>query len=249
LAQPNYKQDEEMTDKELDINQLMEMLSKGAKMAQEDLTEKMSSCAPETELQTFVIETLKNRELIITNYKSKLDKVTLLEFIEYLISFRSSANFLLYISHTESNYVYDYDKRHVDILPIALERLCSGCYELIGYIQKGAYLYQSPSHESPPIAGTDKRYQQISTWKPFLVEKDETTAPELSSIQAYTPCDFRSLYVSRSGLKQTRLFGSNSTNETDHELNVRKKAYRSYLEYGLPDFGDINNENPDDPTI
>ena len=232
----------ELTDEEIDAwdAQFSKDMEEALKELDEALTEKLSSCAPETELQTFVIETLKNRELINTNFKSKLDKVTLLEFIEYLISFESTRKSFL---------VIPVPKRHKDILPYALERLYSGCHELIGYIQKGVYLYQSPSHESPPISDTDKRYQQILTWKPFLVAKDETTAPELSSIQAYTPCDFRSLYVSRSGLNQTRLFGSNSTNETDHELNVRKKAYRSYLEYGLPDFGDITSENPDNPTI
>ena len=250
MAQPNYKQDEEMTDKEIDYDLINKQFKEAEKKDfDEVLTERLSSCTPETELQTFVIETLKNRKLITTNFKSKLDKVTLLEVIEYLISFRTSANPFIYTSFTKYNDYYEYSHEFGDILPIAFESLYSECHELIKYIRRGAYLYQSPSHESPPIIDTDKRYQQILTWKPFLVDKDETTAPELSSIQAYTPCDFRSLYVSRSGLNQMRLFSSSSTNETDHELNVRKKAYRSYLEYGLPDFGDITSESPDDPTI
>ena len=178
----------------------------------------------------FLTKIAKDRNNFLDEFRSKPDKVSFSDVIVFLFCNAIAGNLEDIID--DSYAFYSIDRvlpKKDDVLSRLYECLLYASEKAHNMVIDGAYLYQTIGHMEAPLNESSKVYKEFIKWKPVNLFND---AKEVDDLFNYSD---EPIYLSRSELNQLYLFISPTTHNTEHQKNVRKKAYRTYLKNGFID--------------
>jgi hypothetical protein len=180
--------------------------------------------------------------------KHPADKVTLLSYFEHLIAdwgyyylnldcsvqmARLALRDLESGKHVIEDY-FDFDSQASSLRTHYWSSFCEVCVFLSGYCDVGIYLYNSPKHSESHIEDSSTKYSLLKEFTKkygyHYSQYDKTIPPIPSDIDAIFPFDFNQVFVSKSGVAISHTFLPADDACSAHELEISKKAYRTYLE-------------------